>query len=259
VKVAGAEASYTRNFGGHELTATAAVFGWNDTSGTLLTFRGWALGEARAGPQTDFGLPPLSDYIRRRQAAITSPTWEIDHRAGIYGRLEWRPPAPLVVDAFHYDNRGNRTGVRALQWAWETRFDDVGVTWAPRPGTRIRTQALAGHTWMGYATPRTWVDLSFRAAYLMATKDFGVGPHPVAASLRLDAFDTRDHSGETDDDSYAEHGWAATVGLRRPLTDWADLFVEAQRVASRRPGRALVGEAPRQRQTLVQTAVRLHF
>jgi hypothetical protein len=254
VKVGGAEVSFERRFGDQEVTATAAVFDWNDTSATLLSFRGWSLGEVRAGLQTDFRLPPLSRFMRVRQAPITSPMWKIDHRKGFYGRLEWRPPAPVVLHAFHYDNRGDRTSVTKLQWAWETRFDEAGLAWTPRRGLLIRAQGLAGRTWMGFATPQTWLDMSFRAAYVMATQDVGA----AAVSLRLDAFDTHDHTWTTADDN-DEHGWAATAGLRRPLTDWADLFVEAQRVESRRPSRALAGEAPHQVQTVVQTAVRLHF
>lgn len=258
VKVGGIEASAERRFGDHELTATAAAFGWNDTSGTLLSFRGWALGEARTGPSTRYRLPPLSPFMRFRQSPITSPMWEIDRRGGWYARLEWRPPAPVVLDALHYDNQGDRTGVSQVQWAWETRFDDVGLTWRPAPAMRIRAQALSGRTWMGFATPQAWVDVSFRAAYLMATRELGEGPLAPAASLRLDAFDTHDHTFTVTDNN-DEHGWAATAGLRRPLTPWADLFLEAMRVESTRPSRALAGEAPHQAQTVLQTAVRLHF
>jgi hypothetical protein len=60
-------------------------------------------------------------------------------------------------------------------------------------------------------------------------------------------------------DANDEHGWAATAGLRRPLTGWADLFFEAQHVQSTRPSRRLSRETPRQNQTVLQTAVRLKF
>jgi hypothetical protein len=258
VKVSGLEASFRRRFGGHELTATAAVFGWNDTSGTLLSFRGWALGEARTGFNTRFSLPPLSRFMRTKQAGVTSPMWELDGRAGYYGRLEWRPPAPVVIDGLHYDNRGDRIGVHDHQWAWQTRFDDLGVAWTPTRAFRVRAQALTGRTWMGYATPHTWLDMSFRAAYLMATHDFGDAGHPSSASLRFDLFDTHDHTWKLLDNNN-ERGWAATVGLKRPVAAWADLFVEAQRVESHRPARVLAAAAPHQAQTVVQTALRLHF
>jgi hypothetical protein len=252
LKVGGLEASYARRLGEHTLTATAAVFGWNDTSGTLLSFRGWALDGLRAGPRTDFPLPPLSPFIARRQADETYPMWEIDRRAGYYGRLEWRPPAPIVLSAFYYDNRGDRTSVREQQWAWETRFGDLGLAWDPQERTHIKAQAMTGETSMGFARPRIWADVRFRAAYLLATRDVGED----AATARLDWFDTRSRNAMDDGD---ETGWAATVGWRHRLGARTDLLTEAQHVDSKRPGRVLAGEAPKQAQNVVHTAVRLHF
>lgn len=254
VKVGGVEVSLGRRFGDHEVTATAAVFGWNDTSGTLASLRGWALHGLRTGVQTEFALPPLTPFLRPRQADSTYPAWEIDKRAGYYARLEWRPPAPVAISAFHYDNHGDRIAERDLQWAWQTRFSALSALWTPDEATRIRAQALTGRTWMGYAAPETWADVGFRAAYVMATRDVGTG----AASLRIDAFDTHDHT-RAKLDAADEHGWAITGGWRRPLTAWADLFVEAQEIASKRPGRALAGEAAKEDETVLQTAVRLHF
>jgi hypothetical protein len=252
VKVGGLEASYERRLGEHTLTATAAVFGWNDTSGTLLSFRGWALDGLRTGPRSEVELPPLSPFIASRQADETYPMWEIDRRAGYYGRLEWRPPAPLAFSAFYYDNRGDRTSVRELQWAWETRFANLGLAWDPQEGTHIKAQAMRGETWMGYARPRIWADVRFQAAYLLATRDVGED----AASARLDWFENRTHNAMDDDD---ETGWAATAGWRHRLGDHADLMTEVQRVQSKRPARVLAGENPRQVQDVVHTALRLHF
>jgi hypothetical protein len=254
VKVGGLEATYARRFGGHELSATGAVFGWNDTAGTLVSFRGWALHGVRAGLQSQFELPPLTPFLATRQAPKTDPSWEIDGRPGYYARLEWRPPAPLAVQVFHYDNRGDRISVRDLQWAWETRFSTVSLSWTPTPQTRIRAQALAGRTWMGFRRPETWVDVSYRAAYLMGTQEVG----PGAVSLRLDAFDAHDET-HAKLDAADERGWAVTAGWRRPLASWLDLFLEAQQIASDRPGRVLAGEAPKQDETVLQSALRLHF
>jgi len=254
VKVGGVEASYQTRLGDHELTATGALFGWNDTSGTLVSFRGWALHGVRAGVRTEFELPPLTRFLRPRQADETYPSWEIDHRVGYYGRLEWRPPAPLTVDVFHYDNRGDRIGARDLQWAWETRFTTLSANWAPDQATRIKAQALDGRTWMGYPFPEVWVDVGFRAAYLMGARDLGRG----TLSARYDVFETRDLT-RADLPAADESGWALTGGWRQPLTGWADLFLEAQRIQSKRPARALAGDAAKQTESILQSAVRLHF
>ncbi|HEX4096772.1 MAG TPA: hypothetical protein VHX64_08585, partial [Caulobacteraceae bacterium] len=43
VKVVGGEAKVTHRFGDQELSATFGLFGYDDTAGTLLAFRGWGL------------------------------------------------------------------------------------------------------------------------------------------------------------------------------------------------------------------------
>ncbi len=50
VKVIGAEATLRASIGEHDVSATGGMFGWNDTSGTLLSFRGWAWTLAARAP-----------------------------------------------------------------------------------------------------------------------------------------------------------------------------------------------------------------
>lgn len=256
VKVIGAEGTIERAFGDHEILATAGVFGWNDTAGTLLTFRGWALGSIKTGLNSSFELPPLSPFISRMQGDETYPILELDHRAGYYGRLEWRPPAPVTVSATYYDNAGNRIAVDdELQWAWETRFLNLGLRWDVDERTKVLVQGMNGETLMGYRKPQGhWVDMGFHAAYLLASRRFG----EHALSGRLDWFEANDRTFQVLDNN-DETGWALTAAWRQRLASHADLLMELQHVASKRPSRALAGVAPDQEQTVLQTALRLSF
>jgi hypothetical protein len=256
VKVVAAEGTLRRTFGAHEVAATAAVFGWNDTSGTLLSFRGWALHDLKAGWSTHFDLPPLSPYMTTRQGGETYPRLELDNRVGYYGRIEWRPPAPVTIEAFYYDNVGDRTAVDSeLQWAWETRFFNLGVRWDVDERTTVLAQALNGETLMGYRTPRgLWIDMGLHAAYLLARRQIGED----AVSARLDWFETNDRTLQDLDDN-DETGWALTAAWRKRIAPHADLLFEAQHVGSRRPARALAAASPRQSQTSLVTALRLSF
>jgi hypothetical protein len=256
VKVMGVEATFQRSLGAHDVEATAAVFGWNDTSGTLLTFRGWATHGVRTGISTEFELPPLSPFAAMFQPPDTYPFRELDNRAGYYGRLAWRPPAPVSFNALYYDNAGNRTAVDADgQWAWETRFLNVGIKWEPSETTKVLAQAMNGETLMGYRKPGgLWFDMGFRAAYVLATHKLG----DDAVSGRIDWFRTTDRSFQAIDDN-AEDGWALTAAWRHRLAPHADILFEAQHVNSKRPARLLAGDAPKQDQTVLQTALRLSF
>jgi hypothetical protein len=256
VLVTGLEATLRREIGEHEVSATAAVFGWNDTAGTLLSFRGWALHGLMTGVSTEWPLPPLSPFMATRQGGETYPARELDHRAGYYGRLEWRPPAALVLSALYYDNAGDRTSVDSqMQWAWETRFFNAGLRWEPDARTTVLAQAMTGETLMGFRYQgHVWADVGYKAAYVLARRRVGAD----ALSGRLDWFETTDRTLQAIDDN-TEDGWAATGAWRHRLASHLDLIVEAQHIHSSRPSRAYGGQAPRADETLVQSALRVGF
>lgn len=256
VKVAGVEGTWRKAFGEHEVAATASVFGWNDTSGTLLSFRGWAMDGVKTGLRTRFPLPPLSPFMQTRQANQTDPYYELDNRAGYYGRLEWRPPAPIAFNALYYDNVGNRIGVEKLQWAWETRFLNVGAKWQPAEDLTVTAQAMKGETLMGYRfAGQIWLDMGFRSAFVLVQKH---ASETDVFSGRIDAFDTDDRTLVTLDNNN-ERGWAATAAWRHKLSDHASLILEAQHVDSRRPARALAGLPASRDQNVLQAGLRLGF
>ena len=60
VKIGGVEVTARRQFGDSDLTLTLAAFGWNDTSGTLLAARGWALDDVLVGANGRLDLPDRS-------------------------------------------------------------------------------------------------------------------------------------------------------------------------------------------------------
>jgi hypothetical protein len=61
VRPAAVEGTLAVNLGEHKLRATAAIMAANDTSGTLLTFRGWALHDRTTLAFRRQPLPPLED------------------------------------------------------------------------------------------------------------------------------------------------------------------------------------------------------
>jgi hypothetical protein len=193
-----------------------------------------------------------------RQYDGTTPVLELDHRAGYYGRLEWRPPAPVTLSVIYYDNAGSRVAVdRDLQWAWETRFTDVGLRWEPDARTRVLAQAMTGETLMGYpfqGRGPIWINVGYKAAYVLVRRQWRAD----ALSARLDGFKTTDRTLKALDDN-TEHGWALTAAWRHHLIDHLDLITEAQRIESTRAYRQYEGEAPHRTETLLQTALRVSF
>jgi hypothetical protein len=257
VRPAAAEATLTATLGAHKLRATAAVIAANDTAGTLLTFRGWALHDRTTLAFERQPLPPLGP-LTGIQAPYTHPLMDLrsgfGHRPGYYAKLSWQPPAPVRVELFRYDNRANPEVVNTeFEWGWHTRFEQLAVV-ARLGDAEIKAQALQGRTQMGYPMPdHRWIDGRFRSAYAMVTRPFG----RFGISARADAFDTRNR-GSLWNGEYDEHGWSAMVAGKR---DWRHVtgLVELLHVWSDTPSRESAGEEPRQGQTQLQAELRMHW
>jgi hypothetical protein len=253
------EGSLAVTAGEHKLRATAAIMEANDTSGTLLTFRGWALHDLTTLAFHSQPLPPLEEPLSFYQAPYTHPLLDVGpgfaKRPGYYAKLSWQPPIPIRIELFRYDNRANPQDVNAdLEWGWRTSFDHVGLVGDLGGGAELKAQALQGRTRMGYREPtERWVDNRFRSAYVLLTRPFGF----IRGTVRADLFGTR-NSGSDVGDEYDDNGWSAMVAAKRDWTHFTAL-VELLHVSSKREDREEAGLEPRQRQTQLQAELRMHW
>jgi hypothetical protein len=259
VKVIGAEATLYQTIGSQDFSATVGAFGFNDTSGTLLSFRGWALHDIKSTLFGQFQLPPRNAFMNGAQESVTRSILEIDDRPGFYGRFEWRPSSIIVLNAFYYDNRGvPEKFTQSLQWGWRTRFWNLGAVADLGPSTRLIAQAMTGTTLMGFIPPtatRYWVDTRFRSAFALLTHRIGAG----AISGRFELFDTDERGSRMNHAEESETGWAATAAGRIPVMDRLTLFVEGLHIESKRGTRARLGLPSKEAQTVVQAALRFRW
>lgn len=257
VKVLGLEGTVRTSFGNNMLAFTGAVFGFDDTAGTLLSFRGWALHNEKATVFGHFPLPPLNPFITNIQQNETRSLIEIDHRPGFYGRVEWRPPAPVGLALFYYDNRGDPKKVTStLQWGWRTRFWNLGLNADLGPKTRLLAQAMTGSTIMGFPiNGEPWVHTRFKSAYVSVTRSLS---DKAAVTGRIEGFRTHEMGSRMSPDE-SERGWSTTVALRYNIRDNLTGFAEAFNVRSRRGVRANLGLDPFQPQTVFQLGLRLRI
>ncbi len=252
------EGTIGAKLGLHELRATAAIMAANDTSGTLLTFRGWALHDRTTIAFRRQPLPPLGEIVSGYQAPFTHPLLDIRHgfadRPGYYAKLAWQPPIPVRFELFRYDNRADPEAVNQdLEWGWRTQFNHVGLVADLGGGATLKAQVMDGRTRMGFveAVGRRWVDNRFRSAFALLSRPFG----RFGLAARIDAFDTRNHGSDVGDE-YDDTGWSAMIAGRR---DFGRLtaIVELLHVSSRREDLNDFGLAPRQRQTQLQGELRM--
>ncbi len=257
VRPVAVEADLAVNLGLHKLRATAAIMAANDTSGTLLTFRGWALHDRTTLAFNRWPLPPLDDEFKFVQAPFTHPLLDIPHgfahRPGYYAKISWQPPAPIRAELFHYDNRANPQDVNSQsEWGWRTQFTDFAAVADLGSGTGLKMQALTGRTLMGFKmNGARFVDNRFRSAFVMLVRPIG----KFGLALRAEAFDTRNR-GSLAGDEYNDKGWSAMIAGKR---QWGAVtgLLELLHVSSRREDREVLGLAPRQNQTQVQAELRI--
>ena len=259
VKVIGAEATLYQTVGNMDFSATGGVFGFNDTSGTLLSFRGWALHDVKSTLFGQFQLPPLNPFMTGAQEPVTRSVIELDDRPGFYGRFEMRPSSSVVLNVFYYDNRGvPEKFTESLQWGWRTRFWNAGAVVDLGPSTRLLAQAMTGTTLMGFIprnATRYWVDTRYRSAYALLTHRIG----DIAVSGRLELFDTTERGSRMVPAEENEEGWAATAAGRWPLWDKFTLFVEALHMQSTRGARVRVRIPAKETQTVLQASLRFRW
>jgi hypothetical protein len=259
VVVTGLEGTVRRAVSDHDLSASLGVFSGNDTAGTILSWRGWALHDIRSGTNAKLPLPHgksgwASQF--KKQAFDSKPLVEVDGRLGYYLRLEWRPPAPFRLNATYYNNQAKPQDITDGQYGWTTHFTNIGAQYDLSDATQILAQYMGGTTKMGrvVAPERRGVDVRYDSAYVLISH---LLTPQARLSLRADYFTTDDKSNSADNNN--ELGSALTLALMRKLSPHLDLGVEALSVSSQRPSRATQGIAPKQSQLLLQTALKAHF
>ncbi|MEO6225674.1 MAG: hypothetical protein ABIO80_07480 [Sphingomicrobium sp.] len=259
VRPLAAEATVAIDLGQHRLRATAALMAGNDTSGTLLTFRGWALHDRTTLAFTSQPLPPLSPSVASFQAPFTHPLLDVGagfaRRPGYYAKLSWQPPVPVRIDLFHYDNEADPEAVNAdLEWGWRTQFDNVAAVAQLGGGATLKAQAMTGRTLMGYSIDgRRWIDCRFRSAFVLLGRHFGT----IGVAARAEAFATR-NLGSIVASSYDEQGWSAMIAGKR---EWGPVtgVVELLHVSSTREDWEDVGGQPHQHHTQLQAQMRMRW
>jgi hypothetical protein len=263
VRALGAELTYARVGLENEVSFTAAAFGWNDASGSLLAYRGWAIHDRQTGFRDHIPLPP-NPAIRpggmfQSQASWAEPILEVDDRAGWFGAFSWDKYRKLLVNGIYYDNRANPMAFRSGQYGWHTKFYDVGVLYSMRDGSdgpELLGQFLAGDSWMGNLAPDLpKVNFDYRAGYVLFTVPFG----RQRVTFRYDRFKTVDLDEFADIDNNDESGNAVTFAYLLRTASKQRLALELLRVRSDRLGRAAIGLPTEATEWLFQVSYRLGF
>jgi hypothetical protein len=227
-----------------DVALIAAVYGWNDPAGVLITERGFALSDRPSTLFDGLGKPPVGFYH------------EIDRKPGYYGGLSWRHHDRLEVRALRYDNRGDPGAVSAAgDAAWRTRFSSVGARLEPSSHWTFAAQYLDGDTAVGAdSLGISQLYMKLRAEYALASFEWS----SERITARYDDFHTHQVTGFFGlPGNQNGHGW--TYAWSHELGEHWQFLAEWLRVASVFPPRVEFGNLAAQTQSQLQLAARYKF
>lgn len=262
VRPIGAEWSLERRVGARarqQVTVHAAVFIGNDPAGSLLVWKGWSLHDRQSRLDDELPLAPLPQLqpgtMFAKQSPYVAPWREVDGRTGYYAGAEWRTGRRAMVTLSHYDNRADPTRIEAGQYAWHTRFAQLGAQVALPGGVGLLTQWMTGRTVMGpVLVDAHAVDADYEASYVLLTRAFG--RHRV--TLRRDVFDVVDRDGVPNDDN-TDSGNAWTVAYRYERSAHWSFGAEWLRIASWHPAWQYFAQPASATERLLQLRLSLRF
>jgi len=231
---------------GHDFDGSAVlgVYGWNQGAGTALADSGFTLSDWQG---TLFGrvgrgnglYGPIQEYR------------QYDNHAGLYEGLELHYLDRVTLEALHYDNHANPTADSAAndEYAWQTRFDTVGVRAETEGGWTAILQWMAGAT---YVEPDEVGLLGWDFVTRYALLSRRAGRHTL--SVRYDDFKVQ---AEQPFALGAQAGHALTLAYRfEPDRHWR-FTLEGVRSRGFQQNRTIFyGEAPFATQSLLQLAIR---
>jgi len=218
----GASSEYLGDF-----ALIAAVYGWNESAGSLLADGGFSLTDRPSLLFGDLGQPPMSFYH------------DLDHHPGYYSGLTWRHHDRLEIRALRYDNRADPTVSSSAGAAWRTRFASVGARWEPAAHWTFVAQYLSGDTASNSDGDDYYsIRMTYRAAFVLASVEAG----RERVSARFDHFETH-QSNLAEDQPANETGYAGTLAWMHEFDEHWQAVAEWIHVWSRFPPRAEYGQA----------------
>jgi hypothetical protein len=226
--------------------AQVALFGWNDPAGVIVAFRGFALHDYQTPL---FGRIGTFASGGREQRVIFH---EIDERPGFHAGAWVRNDLGFELRALRYDNRGDPAVEEPSidDYAWDTRFNSLGLRYDGPRGAALIAQWLDGIT-RATSNPRfTWY---FDAWFVLVSQSFGA--HRLSA--RYDDFSTHQTTRHSPAPWRREGGEAVTVGWTWRLNSHLEMAAEWLRVDSSNSIRTRLGELPDAVEKIMQLALRL--
>lgn len=204
----------------------ATVFGGNDTMGTLIAWRGWAMHDRLSGFDETLPLPPVfslapgGSFDQQYPGGTTAFGSDLDSRPGWAVRARYDRAQRFSGQLAWVDNRGDRDW-HGNEGAWHTRFLIAGGHWQVNEDFELMGEWTHGTTTLGWPG-MPWVDADFRATYVMGSWMSPLGRW----SVRHDRFHVDDRVWNPMWGIWDDRGRAWTLAWITEIGDHSRLGVE---------------------------------
>ncbi|MEO8307035.1 MAG: hypothetical protein ABI616_03220 [Pseudomonadota bacterium] len=225
-----------------------AVFGWNDPAGVVLALRGFAMHDRQTSIFGHLGTYAYGGRDQRVEFA------EIDHRAGYHVGGYVKHDSGFELSGLHYDNRADPSVYLESidDYAWNTRFDTLGVRYDSPRGTTLIAQWMHGGTAAGPDYANRW---KFDTEFVLLSQ--AVGKHRFA--VRYDDFSTYQLASAFPGALSVDEGHALTANWTWQVRNHVEIAVEWLDIHSDYSARVALGELPRADEHLLQMALRFYL
>ena len=199
------------------------VFKGNDTTGTLLSWRGFTLHDRQSlyNDRVNFlPIPGVIDEDGLNAPAWTEPFREIDNRFGYYFGAHVAYKRMAEIRYYYYDNNADANVVESDRiYAWHTRFHSLTLRYMYNPNFTVFSQLLVGDTLMG----KSIVDNDFKSGFVAAV--YSMTPYTFAT--RADWYQVNDNDNYALDPN-GSAGRAFTISAGRNISEHFSITAEWQ-------------------------------
>ena len=205
-----------------------SVYKGNDTIGSLLSWRGFALHDRQSlyNDRINFlPIPGVVDEDTLNAPAWTEPFREVDGRLGYYVGAHIAYKRSAEMRYYYYDNNADTNAIDPDRiYAWHTRFHSITLRYLPQRELTLFSQILVGDTLMG----ENVVDNDFQSAFVAAAYNMtAVGLGDLTLAVRADWYRVTDND-DTIFDPNGSKGSAFTIGARKGITPSLSIAAEWQ-------------------------------
>ena len=218
----------------HSFTFDIALFQNNDTTGAMLAWHGWTMGNRQTLLHEKLVVQPFAarGNMLSAQAANSDPFIELDNRWGTHLTLSWQYKSTFTLSGGIYDNNADPSIVKNGQYTWDTKFQHFGIKYKLAKNFQLISQYMLGTTFMQSPYGNKVVDNDFKNGFVLLR----YLKQDNQLTFRAEEFSVSDLDS-TAGDNNNEYGKSLTLSYRYKLNKISFIQSEFNWINSSRPSR----------------------